>query len=138
MISSDGSFILCDSAAAVGLALTQSRLSCWIHVDDQGAAKAPRLALHFAHAGAVHFAISGIEASYVHDEIDDALLAAGFEIATTWHEEPLKEVAWDFANIDFVSGGPSTKFVVVTGPSESSEMNRIAELARYLAEAMHE
>lgn len=127
--------IFCDSGTASEFGFAGHKTACWLHVDESDTNKAPMLAVLLARAGAVHFAVSGIEASYLHDEIDDALIAAGFEVATTWHEEPVTEVAWDFLNVDFVAGEVTLRCVVVLGRSLTAELERLTELVGYLADA---
>jgi len=110
-------------------------MACWLHVDEAKFDKAPLLALHLAHIGVLHIAISGVEASFIHDEIDDVLWKSGFEISTTWHEESLNEVAWDFLNVDFVSGGIALRCVIVLGKNFTEELDRLSEITAHLSEA---
>lgn len=135
MIATDRSLLICDSATASGLRTSGYRMACWLHVDEAEVGRGPALAVHLASLGAVHIAVSGVEASFIHDEIDDALWAAGYEIATTWHEESLSEIAWDFLNVDFVSGGIGMRCVTVLGSSLTTELVRASEIVLCLAEA---
>lgn len=129
------SLIICNSKTGSELAISGYRMACWLHVDEAELDKAPLLALHLARIGVLHIAISGVEASFIHDEIDDVLWNSGFEISTTWHEEPISEVAWDFLNVDFISGGITLRCVIVIGKNLAEELDRLSEIASYLSEA---
>jgi|GEM_PF-4900246 len=128
--------LFCDSRSVRSLTFKDQKIAVWFHIDWTSEIDLSNLVLGLARHGAVHFAVSGANAPDWHDRIDNALLEAGIaSVVTTWHEEPLDEVAWDFANIDFVSGGLSLKCVVVLGESAASERATISRLAKHLSGA---
>lgn len=135
MKSTAQTLIICYSKTGSELSIVGYRMAVWLHVDEAGRNDAPLLVLHLAKIGEVHVAVSGVEASFIHDEIDEVLWDAGFEIVTTWHEEPLIEVAWEFLNVDFVSGGITLRCAIVLGKSFVAELDRLSEIVGYLAEA---
>lgn len=130
-------FVFCDSQTAMRLAPTGERIAVWLHVERSSGVVLNPLVLALVRAGAVHFAVSGDQAAQRHDQIDDCLLDANEAgISTTWHEESLADIAWDFANIDFASGGISLRWVIVIGESRERELSMMGELAGRLAAAL--
>lgn len=127
-------FVFCDSASASILAFKDQKLAVWFHIDRNSEPDLSSLVQQFASNGAVHFAVSGANSPDLHDKIDDVLLDSGItSIVTTWHEEPLDEVAWDFANIDFCSARASIRCVVVFGNSLEAELAIISRLAKHIS-----
>jgi hypothetical protein len=130
-------FVFCDSQTAMRLAFTGERIAVWLHVERSSGFDLKPLVLALVRAGAVHFAVSGDQAAARHDQIDDCLLDANeVGIPTTWHEEALAEIAWDFANVDFASGGITLRWIIVIGESPERELSVIGELAGRLAAAL--
>jgi hypothetical protein len=106
--------IACRGNALRDLKVSSTPCFCWLHFEVSPLADFPETIKHLARLPSTHIAISGKDAAYLHDQIDDILVEMGSEsITTTWHEEPLQETAWDFMNLDFNEDEAASHIIAV-------------------------
>ncbi|MBO9501194.1 hypothetical protein [Brevundimonas sp. A19_0] len=116
------------------LTISDAPYSIWIHVEALTKIDM-RHVVEKHYKNCVHFAVSGNRPEVVHDAIDDCLVDLEVsDTPTTWHHESLKEMAWNFPNIDFSQKTSDIKVVAVLGESMESELCRISEISQYIAD----
>jgi len=82
--------------------------------------------------------ISGHRCEQLHDQIDDKLegLHLDFEVYTTWHEEEIPQIVWDFIFVFAQTVNAHNGVVVVMSKNRVKQLLCMSEIARNCAEVI--
>jgi hypothetical protein len=119
----------CTSNMLHGLRRMTKPTSCWLHFDAGYTADVRSVALQLLSLNFGHFAVSGVGADAIHDEIDDAVFDQKKElILTTWHAGSLEDVAVEFLAVNCAGARKTARLVVAFGSSRDIELKLLSEM----------
>jgi hypothetical protein len=126
-------FIGCTAEGLDTLSSVEGGVSCWLHIISEPPPGFKEIVSKLLNIGCRHFAISGLCAEKVHDEVDDVVEDRDDLILTTWCTGTIEDAASEFLAVNCPGGGTSLRLAVVFSPRGCEALFVLAEMIRYLS-----